>query len=254
MIEPITPLFTGSFAGYRDGFVLTGGLTADAGFVAGRDLVQGSALADTLDRFASRYPEATRRAVASQWARAWSMALLPVVAVASLVLDHELPIAIGDIAVRFGEDDRPAAFAIRHPGRRIRPADPFERFELLVRGHFTPLFAVLAAEAHVSPRVLFGQAGFLFSWLVEVAGDHALAATPKSECHGRALLDAPRWSDGTPNPLFRPIIESEEDGEHRHRKRVCCLSNELSRDAGPCPMCPVNNRKNGRAACVTMAA
>lgn len=238
MIEPIAPLFTGSFAGYRDGFVLTGDLADDSGFVEGRDLVQGGVLADALGRLARLHPEATRRAVASQWARAWSMAMLPVVTVASLVLDHELPIAIEDLAVRLGEDGRPAAFAVRHPGYRIRPANPFERFDLLVRGHFTPLFAVLAAEAHVSPRVLFGQAGFLFSWLVGVAADHPLATMAKSECHGHLLLDAPRWSDGTPNPLFRPIVETEESGERRDRKRVCCLAHELSEHSGPCVMCP----------------
>lgn len=257
MIGPLEPLFTEGFANHRDSFVLAGDDPSEtginAGFVRGSDLLRGPALRDALNRCARLYPEASHRAVASQWARAWAMALLPVVLGASLVLDHELPIDIEDIAVRFDSDGKPTTFIVPHPGRRIAPTDPFERFDLLVHSHLAPLFASASNDAEVSPRVLFGQTGFLFGWLADVAAGHPLALQNAGH-HGRALLEAPRWSDGRPNPLYRPIVTIDLNGETRSCKRVCYLSSELTQSAGPCLMCPAKAKKKGSAACVKQVA
>lgn len=243
MIAPIAPLFIGDFAGHRGSFLLAEEMPTHAELVGGRWIASEEGMGDMLDRFGRLHPAASRRAIASQWARAWAGRLLPVVITASLVLNHELPIAMDDIAVKIDEYGRPLAFAVRHPGHRYAPVDHFERFELLVHGHFGPLFQRAAANAQIAPRVLYGQVGFLFGWLVDLARAHPLAK-PEPNCHGHALLESPRWGDGRANPLYRPIVTIHEGGETHRRKRVCCLSHELERDAGPCPMCPLPAAKS----------
>lgn len=192
-----------------------------AGFRPVSGLLRPAALREVLERFA-RGHEGDPRAIASLWSQ-WYLGTLIVPAVAAgLRLDRVLPLDADALEVRLeAETGRAEAFRLAGGGRVHAEADPFARFRPLVRGHLEPLVEALAAEADLSPALLWCNAARYLQWSLEQV--EALDPSESAPSPARRLLEAGTWPDGAPNPLQGRIEHAAASGREGPRRRVCCL-------------------------------
>lgn len=240
--EELEALFSGPLASAAGKLVPPG---TGSGFRPAAALHDPPALREVLDRFARGF-EGDPRAVASLWSQ-WYLGTLIVPAVtAGVRLDRVLPLGAGALEVRLDEDRRPVAFRLPHGGEIDPDAGPFRRFRPLIRDHLEPLVEVLAAEAGLSPALLWCNAARYVQWTLEQL-DSPGARAAAGPAPGRRLLEADALPDGRPNPLRGRMVRAGDPGQGTVRRKVCCLR-YLVDDVDDCgPLCPLPEVREGSA-------
>lgn len=226
-IPALAPLFRGPLERFSDSLTLA----PVEGARAAADLLNRETLGALIERLAADYGDGDRRAVASIWSKSHFSALMPVVLAANLLLDLDLPVTLGEVALVADERGRTRRFALPHGGEALGPEAGETRFDRLIDGHLEPLIAALAAVSGASPKVFWSNAGNVFDFIVRGAGD--LGADAAGVEAGLALMAA-RRRRGRPNPLYAPV-SYPAGGRVR---RVCCLR-YLASGVGYCGTCPV---------------
>lgn len=191
----------------------------------------------------SRHPDGEARALLSLWSRHYFYTLIPPVVLGALLAGRTLPLDLSGTAVHLNGDGVPAAIVLPHAGTADGPVAAADMLRALARDHLEPLIQALAAQAAVSPRVLWANAAGYLHWVVEqlAAEDPASPAVAEAD----ALIHAGAWPDGWPNALGEPMRYTDgPDGRQAWRK-VCCL---LYRVPGRslCSYCPLALRAGCR--------
>lgn len=233
-----------------DGFagLLTGSLAYCAGalslddtgreFTPASDLLRPPVLNALVDGFGAAYEGGDRRAVASLWSQ-WYFGALLVPATAVMLLDRRVfPLRLDQLGVAMDPERHHAvAFHLPGTGNSAPDADPFELFHDLVWNHLDPLIRSISRSARVSERLLWSNAGGYVEWTVrqlEGRPDGAAAAAA-----GDRLLAARCWPDGSPNPLFHPVLYVPEGETRVRRRRICCMRYMLPGVGGCGGVCPL---------------
>lgn len=213
----LSSIFTGELSPYRDALVFS---DPERPAVTGRSLLRPDTFDAAVAPFLARYPDADRRAVISLWSQWYFSALVVPSVSAVLLLERELPLALGELSLLLDTDEhRPTGFRLPHRGRPAPRGEPFRAFHALVRRHLEPLIEAVASHAGLSTGLLWSNAGSYFDWTVRTIG----GGGPDGRELGRRVLESRTWPDGRENPLFEPgRMASGEDGETR-RRRICCL-------------------------------
>ncbi|MBE9604715.1 siderophore-iron reductase FhuF [Acetobacteraceae bacterium H6797] len=203
----------------------------------GTRLLEPETLRALLARFGTRYGDAPDiRGCASLWFKhhlaAWLVGGLAV----NLLLDHELPLSLEDIAIRMAAGGETEAVHLPGNGKRLEELDANQRFAVLTEGHLAPLIGVLAKVSRASPRLFWSNAGNLFeNVLCQI--EQAMPGAPGLTA-ARAFLAVRDLSSGRPNPLFAPIRYIEQDGRRIRKRKVCCLRYLLP-GLNLCSTCPL---------------
>lgn len=237
MIPALALLFIADFQHYRDVLVLTDDPRAG---VPLRTILTGDGLSDVLTRFGSAYPPSDPRGLASLWSKHYFIKLIPPVAAASLILNHRLPLHLDHLQLILDDNGLPAAFKLPDSGQQWLPApvDPFERFDDLLEQHLRPFIDAIARHVHLSPKVLWSNAGNYFEWLLGVLA----TAMPHADLtHGHQSLNAQLLPDGRRNPLYQPVRYINLDGQDKpkRQRRVCCIRYRVD-GLDYCSNCPLS--------------
>ncbi|MDC6378627.1 siderophore-iron reductase FhuF [Pseudomonas graminis] len=237
MIPALAPLFIADFQHYRNVLVLPDDPRPG---VPLRTILTGDGLSDVLTRFGSAYPPSDPRGLASLWSKHYLIKLIPPVVAASLILNHRLPLHLDHLQLILDDNALPAAFKLPHSGQQWLPApvDSFERFDDLLEQHLRPFIDAIARHVHLSPKVLWSNAGNYFEWLLGVLAN----AMPHADVrHGHQLLNARHLSDGRRNPLYQPVRYINLDGQDKPKRerRVCCIRYRVD-GLDYCSNCPLS--------------
>ncbi|MCQ4162520.1 siderophore-iron reductase FhuF [Roseomonas sp. GC11] len=232
---PPFPFLAGPLALAGDGLVPP---SPDAPALPLTELLAPGAVERILAPLLRDRPGQDRRALLSLWSRHYFFTLIPPVVLTLSLAHRSLPLAVEEAGLLLKPDGLPGAIVLPHEGTPCPPPEaPFARFAPLLRAHLAPLIAHWAAEARLSPRVLWANAATYFAWIVREMGQ-ADALPPGAAAAGEAILAAPRTPEAEPNPMHEPtrLIDGPE-GPQRWRK-VCCLLYLLpGRDE--CSYCPL---------------
>lgn len=235
-IAALAPLFTGDFAHYRDVLVLPD--DSRPSFPAS-DLVTAEGLESLLAHYRQFQPGDDRRALVSQWSRSYFLWLTVPTVAANLVLNRELPVALGTLEIVLNDEGLPEAFKIPHEGRAYPspPRDPFERFSELLQANFMPLIEGLSREVRLSRRVLWNNAANYFEWLIGAMGRLPLADSMLED--GRQLIALKTGPDGKPNPMHGPVryVERATGTSPLRQRKHCCIRYRLP-GLALCENCP----------------
>jgi ferric iron reductase protein FhuF len=181
-------------------------------------------------------PGAEERALASLWSRWYFAKLIPPVLLCGVLGGRSLPLDLAGTAIVLGEDGMPRAIALPHAGAASGEADPFARFDALIRGHVGAVVESLAAHARLAPRILWNNAAVYADWALR-----RMAETPEvpraAARRALALVESPAWPDGSPNPFHAPVRRHEGPAGRQPVRRQCCLLYRLPGE-GCCRTCP----------------
>ncbi|MEQ5837048.1 siderophore-iron reductase FhuF [Marinobacter sp. NFXS9] len=243
-ISALAPLFVGDFSHYREVLVLT---DDPRPAIAARSLLTPDGLEQVLARYAPNRPEADRRALTSQWSRAYFLRLIVPTVAASLILNRELPVELARLSVVLDDEGEPAAFKVPHEGSLWSrpPVDPFERFDTLLAGNFAPLIDAMSCHVRVSRKVLWSNAANYFEWLISAMARFRVPEPMLRD--GRDLIDSPHRPDGSRNPMFQPVryVERETGPSPLRQRRQCCIRYLLP-ELDLCENCPhIDNPPKG---------
>ncbi|UEM19668.1 siderophore-iron reductase FhuF [Skermanella mucosa] len=206
-------------------------------------LVAEGGLDLALGTLRSRHPDGESRALLSLWSRHYFYSLIPPVVLGALLAGRTLPLGLSGTAVHLNGDGVPAAIVLPHAGTEGAPVAATDMLRPLARDHLEPLIDGLAAQAAVSPRVLWGNAAGYLHWVVELLAGEDPASPALAEAH--ALIHAGAWPDGWPNALDEPMRYTDgPDGRQAWRKVCCLLYRVPGRDL--CPYCPLALRASRR--------
>jgi ferric iron reductase protein FhuF len=239
MIALLEPLFQGEWAAFGASLSCEPA-PADA-IGLDRLLADPALLESVLRRHAAYQGCDDMRPVAATWALNYFWMVLPPFVAAATVLQHRFPLAPDAVALTLADDGLPARLYLPHEGWAL-PASPLaQRYDELVWQHLQPVVRAVARQGRVAERLLWGNATrYLNATLEQILRLTADAAHCRQDRD--ALLLAPLWPDGRPNPLFgrRRQAERRVDGAvvtlELHRE--CCLNHMLP--AGDyCLACPL---------------
>ncbi|WP_295979952.1 siderophore-iron reductase FhuF [uncultured Variovorax sp.] len=243
MIPLLAPIFRGEWAAY--GETLACAPQPPAGAVRVAELIsRPELLASLLQRHARhrRVRGSDLRPAASAWSMHYLDALLPPVAAAASLLQHEFPVAPAQVWISFDDDDSavPRRFHITHEGHARPGTDAAVRYAALLFEHLAPLFAQLARLTRIAPKILWGNTARYLQPVLEqglLLSGHA-PSVAKDLDH---LLHQPRWGCAD-NPMFtmqRKVVRMQSGTPASvtlHRQ--CCLYYLLP-DEGYCGVCPL---------------
>lgn len=215
----------------------------DSVVVECRDLLSTEVFAGLIDRFATSFPGADRRAVVSMWTMYYFSILMIGTAIAALEAHRVLPVALDHVGVCIKPKlGAPHAFVLPDFGAETNATDTDQALDAAVRMHAEPLVEAIAKGAGVSRKLLWTNiSGYLF-WIVDevsrLSGPEHAAGWPE-------LVRAKSWPDGRANPLH-DLIRSvpDENGAPVARRRVCCLRYVLPGVAGCGAICPLPAGRN----------
>jgi ferric iron reductase protein FhuF len=206
--------------------------------VACRELLSTHVLDGLIDRYATTFPGADRRAVVSMWTMYYFSILMIGTAIAALEARRVLPVALdrAGICIKPGSGE-PHAFLLPDFGAATGAEGTHQALDAVVRMHAEPLVEAIAKGAGVSRKLLWTNiSGYLF-WIVDevsrLSGAGQAAGWPE-------LVRAKAWPDGWANPLHDLVRPAEdENGAPVARRRVCCLRYALPGVTGCGAICPL---------------
>lgn len=181
-------------------------------------------------------PGADERALVSLWSRWYFVKLIPPVLFCGLLTGRSLPLDPAETGVLLGANGLPQAIALPHAGEVVAEADPLRRFAPLVRQHVAAVVERLAAEARLAPRILWNNAAVYADWALRRLIEDG-RVLPAATGQMLALVEAPRWPDGTPNPFHAPVHHLSGPQDVNAWRRQCCLKFRLPGEE-VCRTCP----------------
>ncbi|WP_158046733.1 siderophore-iron reductase FhuF [Skermanella pratensis] len=206
-------------------------------------LVAEGGLDLALGTLRARYPGAEARALLSLWSRHYFHTLIPPVVLGALLAGRTLPLRLSETAVDLNGDGVPAAIVLPHEGTAAGPVAAADALGPLARDHLEPLIDGLAAQAGVSPRVLWANAAGYLHWVVELLAGENPAAPALADAN--ALIHRSAWPDGWRNALDEPMRHAGGPEGRQAWRKVCCLLYRVpGRDL--CPYCPLALRDGRR--------
>jgi len=210
---------------------------------AGCDVVACSALRDAdcfnsiIDRYAAAFLPADRRAIVSLWTLYYFSILTINTALAWLELKRYLPVSLDEVSVCLDrETATPVSFLLPDFGQ-VRQLDIHAAMGPLLRQHWQPLTNAISHHAHLSGKLLWGNAAGYLDWIIDETGRQSAPALAEE---GAPLFSDPTFPDSEKNPLCG-ILRSmkDESGLQFKRRKVCCLRYCLP-DIGGCGLsCPL---------------
>lgn len=201
------------------------------------DFLEPGHLSAVLAAYGQTWAGCDRRAVASDWTKAYFRALIPAVVVPALC---GIGVDGGNGNTRLALDGaRPSqlGFARLEDGVAV---DVDAIYGRLLAGHVQPLAEAVRAVSGLSARVVWSNAGNLIAFLFREAG-RLPALAPAAEAQAAAVTGrrAVPYLTG-PNPLFEPVrmipVAVSEGIVSVPRRRVCCLRDRLGESL--CTSCP----------------
>ncbi|WP_211928309.1 siderophore-iron reductase FhuF [Ciceribacter sp. L1K23] len=203
-----------------------------------RELCDASRFAGIIDRYASRFGEADRRAVVSMWTMYYFSTLAISATIFWLEMRRSLPLALEEVAVCLDpETAEPRCFVLQNAGEEAHHLQIGSALQPLLLRHATPLIAAISENTGVARRLVWSNLVAYFAWIVTEIGrltDSAL------EAEGLELLQTALWSEDIPNPMLGLVQEiSGSGGVTINRRRVCCLRYLLPGIAGCGEVCPL---------------
>jgi ferric iron reductase protein FhuF len=181
-------------------------------------------------------PAAEDRALASLWSRWYFAKLIPPVLLCGIAGERSLPLNPAETAVLLGADGMPRAIALPHAGETTVEPDPFRRFAPLVWQHVATVVESLAAHVRLAPRILWNNAAVYADWaLRRLVEDERVP--PMAAMQALALVEAPHWPDGIPNPFHAPVRDVPGSNGAVRIRRQCCLLYRLPGEKC-CRTCP----------------
>lgn len=252
MIPLLAPIFRGEWAVY--GETLACAPQPPTGAVQVAELIARPELLAALLQQHARHRRVRRpdlRPVASAWSMHYLNALLPPVAAAASLLQHEFPMAPERAWISFEDGAVPQRFHITHEGHARPGTDTAARYTALLFEHLGPLFAQLTRLTRIAPKILWGNAARYLEPVLQqglLLSGHA-PSIAKDLDH---LLHQPRWGCAD-NPLFavqRKVVRMQSGTPAPvtlHRQ--CCLYYLLPEEGycGACPLAPEFRKARDRA-------
>lgn len=239
MIASLAPLFSGSLADYGENLQLA---SDQQHALAGSQLFQPDYFAEFIGALAARHGTDDLLALTSIWSKWYFTSFLAPTLAANLLLQRELPIALGDIGVALSPEGKPLGLRLPHAGNSLPPCSPFERFSTLIQKHLEPVIQVMASVSRASPRLFWSNAGNTFEFVTTRIELHPLA-TAGCSAPARAILESRLHPDGRRNPLFAPVYYKDVGANEPQRlRRICCIRYRLP-GIGYCSSCPLDRDK-----------
>ncbi|MFS8056686.1 siderophore-iron reductase FhuF [Rhizobium sp. BR 317] len=210
---------------------------------AGCDVIACSALCEAdrfnsiIDRYGAAFLPADRRAIVSLWTLYYFSTLTINTALAWLELRRVLPVSLNEISLCLDrETATPVSFLLPDLGQ-VRELDIHAAMTPLVRQHIAPLTDAISDHAHLSAKLLWGNAAGYLDWIVDETGRQSAPALAEE---GAPLFSDPVFPDGEKNPLCGTLRSmTDESGLQFKRRKVCCLRYCLP-DIGGCGLtCPL---------------
>jgi ferric iron reductase protein FhuF len=233
VIPSLASLFIGDLAPYAGTLVLA---DDPRPAIPGPELMNPGTLDTLMIAAAAHLGEGDRRALMSLWCIEYVHVLMPVVVVATLLLNRQLPLALADIALILDEEEIPGAIRLPDEGCVSQTDDPFVNFSTLIRSNLEPLFDAWAAYSGVSQRVLWTNAANLFEAILR--GLQRLPnVPPEALAPAERLVTDSHWPDGRRNPFRQPVIYRPDHPTTHRWRRVCCVRYLIPR-YDYCSNCP----------------
>ncbi|VXC59617.1 Ferric iron reductase [Pseudomonas sp. 8Z] len=239
MIASLAPLFSGPLAAYGENLQIA--TEQDQALAASR-LFQAEHFAEFIRTLAARHGTDDLLALTSIWSKWYFTSFLAPTLAASLLLQRDLPIALGDIGVALSAEGKPLGLRLQHDGNNLPPCSPFERFSTLMERHLEPVIEIMAGASGASPRLFWSNAGNTFEFVTTQLELHPLAA-PGCTAPARAILESRLRPNGRRNPLFAPVhYKDVGTSEAQRLRRICCIRYRLP-GIGYCSSCPLDHDK-----------
>ncbi|AVA24963.1 MULTISPECIES: siderophore-iron reductase FhuF [unclassified Rhizobium] len=210
---------------------------------AGCDVIACSALCEAdcfnsiIDRYGAKFLPADRRAIVSLWTLYYFSILTINTALAWLELRRCLPVSLDEVSLCLDrETATPVSFLLPNLGQ-VRELDIHAAIRPLVRQHIEPLANAISHHAHLSGKLLWGNAAGYLDWIIDETGRQSAPALAEE---GAPLFSDPTFPDGEKNPLCGTLRSmQDESGLPFKRRKVCCLRYCLP-DIGGCGLsCPL---------------
>lgn len=191
-----------------------------------------------LGRYARNWPQADRRAVASQWHQESSALILPPLLLARLLDGRAVSLDPRQLRMTVDEQGAPSELhlpdeggAQEEKGNGARQLE--ELYELLLE----PFVIRFAARTGVAPRLLWGNAALCIDWVLEVSWT----------CQPTRLLREARlhFLDLHASDTCRPLRRALRRNVSGVTRRVCCLRERLPMPrCAVCPLAPCQDEFN----------
>lgn len=175
-------------------------------------------------------------AVASEWSKRYFASIVKPAVAAAILADWRVPLAPEKISLEVNDDGDIVSVRLSSFGGPVAAASPEERFDFLVRDNLAVVGSAIADASGLSRNVLWSNAGNMFEGTARRC-EALLQSRTSGLDHAFGLLETSRLSDGTRNPLHRPIVYPIKDDGPKRLRRVCCIR-YLLETLDYCATCP----------------
>ncbi len=161
-------------------------------------------------------------AVAGEWSKRYFAKVMRPIATAAMLLDWRVPLTPADLSIDLSTEGEIVSLGLSDFGRPVRAKSAEDRFAFLVSGNIESLIRAVSEVSGLSRNVLWSNAGNAFEGIARnYARDDRCAGAGVADA--LELLESPHMADGSRNPLFRPIVYPQADGQPERLRRVCCI-------------------------------
>lgn len=184
--------------------------------------------------------DAPLAAVAGEWSKQYFAKIMRPVAAAAIMLDWRMPFSPENISIDLGHEGDIVSLGLSSFGGPVAATSAEDRFDFLIRNNVAAIIHSVAEASGLSRNVLWSNAGNVLEGIV--SSDAARVQHPADGfIDAVELLETPVFTDGTRNPLYRPIVYPVVCGRPKRLRRVCCIRYLL--DAlDYCTTCPCPGR------------
>ncbi|CUX53298.1 siderophore-iron reductase FhuF [Rhizobium oryzihabitans] len=175
-------------------------------------------------------------AVASEWSKRYFASIVKPAVAAAILADWRVPLTPEKISLEVNDDGDIVSVRLSSFGGPVAAASPEERFDFLVRDNLAVVVSAIADASGLSRNVLWSNAGNMFEGTARSC-EALLQSRTSGLDHAFGLLETSRLSDGTRNPLHRPIVYPIKDDGPKRLRRVCCIR-YLLETLDYCATCP----------------
>ncbi|MNQ53706.1 Ferric iron reductase protein FhuF [compost metagenome] len=188
-----------------------------------------------LGRYARNWPQADRRAVASQWHQESSALILPPLLLAGLLNAREVSFDPSQLRMTVDELGAPSELHLPDAGGALdERGGGALQLEKLCELLLEPFVIRFAARTGLAPRLLWGNAALCIDWVLQVA----------ETCKSTRLLREARlhFLDLHAIDSCSPLRRALRRNVSGLTRRICCLRERLPMPrCAVCPLAPCRN-------------